>query len=93
MVEALHEKKIAQIADVIADNRDRIAVVIIAGPSSSGKTTFAQRLWVQLRVNGLNPVPVSVDDYFVDRADTPPVDEEGEYDFESIEGNRHCTSE
>lgn len=96
VVEALHEKKIAQIADVIAQNRDRIAVVLIAGPSSSGKTTFAQRLWVQLRVNGLNPVPVSVDDYFVDRANTP-VDEEGEYDFESIDAiditllNEHIT--
>jgi uridine kinase len=96
MVEALHEKKVAQIADVIASNRDRIAVVLIAGPSSSGKTTFAQRLRVQLRVNGLNPVPISLDDYFVDRADTPR-DEHGEYDFESIDAidvpllNEHMT--
>lgn len=96
MVEALHEKNVAQIADVIASNRDRIAVVLIAGPSSSGKTTFAQRLRVQLRVNGLNPVPISLDDYFVDRADTPR-DEHGEYDFESIDAidvpllNEHMT--
>jgi len=95
-VEALHEKKVAQIADVIALNRDRIAVVLIAGPSSSGKTTFAQRLSVQLRVNGLSPVPISLDDYFVDRENTPR-DHDGEYDFESIDAidigllNEHMT--
>lgn len=84
IVEALHEKKVAQIADTIAADRDRIAVVLIAGPSSSGKTSFAQRLWVQLRVNGLNPVPVSLDDYFIDRSHTP-TGEDGEHDFESID--------
>ncbi|MCR4426493.1 MAG: nucleoside kinase [Firmicutes bacterium] len=84
VVEALHEKKTAQIADMIAANRERIAVVLIAGPSSSGKTTFAQRLRVQLRVNGLNPVSISLDDYFVDRSATPR-DESGECDFESLD--------
>ncbi|MEA4882641.1 MAG: nucleoside kinase [Clostridia bacterium] len=84
IVEALHEKKVAQIADMINATRDRTAVVLIAGPSSSGKTTFAQRLWVQLKVNGLNPVPVSLDDYFVDR-DSTPTDELGDADFESID--------
>jgi uridine kinase len=80
--EALHEKKIAQIADKIYERKD-IKVVLVAGPSSSGKTTFANRLAVQLRVNGLNPIPISLDDYFIDR-DKTPVDENGEYDFESI---------
>lgn len=80
--EALHEKKIAQIADMINDRKET-KVVLIAGPSSSGKTTFANRLSVQLRVNGYEPVPISLDDYFVNREDTPK-DENGEYDFESI---------
>lgn len=81
--EALHEKKIAQIADKIAANKS-IKMVLIAGPSSSGKTTFAQRLGLQLRINGLKPVTISVDNYFVERPDTPK-DENGEYDFENIE--------
>ena len=80
--EALHEKKIAQIADMINEKKE-IKVVLIAGPSSSGKTTFANRLSVQLRVNGYVPVPISLDDYFVDREHTPK-DENGEFDFESI---------
>ncbi|GAB6168046.1 nucleoside kinase [Clostridium carnis] len=80
--EALHEKKIAQIADMIT-NRKETKVVLIAGPSSSGKTTFANRLGVQLRVNGCIPMPISLDDYFVDR-DQTPIDENGEPDFESI---------
>ena len=80
--EALHEKKIAQIADMI-NERKETKMVLIAGPSSSGKTTFANRLSVQLRVNGYVPVPISLDDYFVDREHTPK-DENGEYDFESI---------
>lgn len=82
--EALHEKKIAQIADMIAEKKDSIAVVLIAGPSSSGKTTFAQRLAIQLRVNGMRPHAISIDDYFVNREFTPR-DENGEYDFESLE--------
>lgn len=81
--EALHEKKIANIADKIAKNR-KIKMILIAGPSSSGKTTFAQRLGIQLKLNGLKPVTISVDNYFVERKDTPK-DENGEYDFECIE--------
>lgn len=82
--EALHEKKIAQIADQITGHKEKIGVVLIAGPSSSGKTTFAQRLAIQLRVNGMKPHAISIDDYFVDREHTPK-DENGDYDFESIE--------
>lgn len=81
--EALHEKKIAQIADMIKDKKD-VKIVLIAGPSSSGKTTFARRLGIQLRVNGLIPIPISLDDYFVSREKTP-LDENGEKDFEAIE--------
>lgn len=80
--EALHEKKIAKIADDIS-NKKEVKIVLIAGPSSSGKTTFANRLGIQLRVNGLIPMPISLDDYFVNREDNPK-DENGEYDFESI---------
>ena len=80
--EALHEKKIAGIADKIATNPN-IKMVLIAGPSSSGKTTFAQKLGLQLRINGLKPVTISVDNYFVERENTPK-DENGEYDFENI---------
>ena len=83
LAEALHEKKIANIADDIA-TRKNVKMVLIAGPSSSGKTTFAQRLGIQLRLNGIKPVTISVDNYFVERPDTPR-DENGEYDFESIE--------
>ncbi len=81
--EALHEKKIAYIADKICENED-IRIILIAGPSSSGKTTFAERLSIQLNVNGKKPISISIDDYFVNREDTP-LDENGEYDFESIE--------
>ncbi len=81
--EALHEKKIAQIADKILE-RPKVKLVLIAGPSSSGKTTSAQRLCIQLRVNGLKPHVISLDDYFVDREHTPK-DEDGKYDFESID--------
>ena len=81
--EALHEKKIAGIADNIAKNKD-LKVVLIAGPSSSGKTTFAKRLALQLRINGLKPKTISVDNYFVERQDTPR-DANGEYNFECIE--------
>lgn len=81
--EALHEKKISRIADSIAENKN-VKMVLIAGPSSSGKTTFAQRLGLQLKLNGLRPVTISVDNYFVEREQTP-LDENGKYDFETIE--------
>lgn len=84
IAEALHEKKIAQMADMILERHATLRVILIAGPSSSGKTTFAQRLSIQLRVNGLRPVAIHLDDYFLDRENTPR-DEHGEYDFESIE--------
>lgn len=80
--EALQEKKISQIADTIAARKE-IKVVLIAGPSSSGKTTFCKRLSVQLLASGVKPVQISLDDYFVNRAETPK-DENGELDYESI---------
>ena len=80
--EALQEKKISQIADKIAAKKD-IKVVLIAGPSSSGKTTFCKRLSVQLLASGVKPVQISLDDYFVNREETPK-DAQGEYDYESI---------
>lgn len=82
--EALHEKRIAQIADYITDHITRVRLILIAGPSSSGKTSFAQRLRIQLRVNGIEPVSISLDDYFCDRERTPK-NEKGEYDFEALE--------
>ena len=84
--EALQEKKIAQIADEITHrNQDgkRVKLVLISGPSSSGKTTFSKRLSIQLMTNGLKPYPISLDDYFVNRNDTP-LDENGKHDFESL---------
>lgn len=81
--EALHEKKIAQLADKIVKDR-KVKMILIAGPSSSGKTTFAHRLGVQLRLNGIKPVTISVDNYFVERNENPK-DELGNYDFECIE--------
>lgn len=82
VAEALHEKKAANIANMVTD-KENVKLVLIAGPSSSGKTTFARRLGIQLRVNGLVPIPIGLDDYFVER-DKTPKDENGEYDFESI---------
>ena len=81
VTEALHEKKIANLADQIMNGHKRI--VLIAGPTSSGKTTFASRLSVQLRVNGVQPYVISLDNYYKNREDTPR-DEEGNYDFETI---------
>ena len=81
--EALHEKKVAQIADQIASRADRPKFVLISGPSSSGKTTFSMRLRIQLMVNGIRPVVISMDNYFVNREDTPK-DENGEWDFEHL---------
>lgn len=83
IAEALHEKKIAKIADVITENIDEKKLILIAGPSSSGKTTFSKRLEIHLKVNGLKPVSISLDDYFVNREDTP-LDENGEFDFEAL---------
>lgn len=82
--EALHEKKIAEIANMIHKRDGDLKVVLVSGPSASGKTTFSKRLGVQLAVNGLRPYQISLDDYFVDRENTP-VDEFGEYDFEALE--------
>lgn len=79
--EALHEKKVAEIADRITREKKRI--ILIAGPSSSGKTTFARRLCIQLKVNGLDPLYMGTDDYFVERKDTP-LDEEGEPNYEDL---------
>lgn len=81
--EALHEKKIARISDRIYKNRHDLKMILIAGPSSSGKTTFSKRLSVQLMVLGIRPVQISLDNYFVDREKTP-LDENGEYNFETI---------
>ena len=96
IAEAFHEKKLASIADQIAAAHETGGgrIVLISGPSSSGKTTFAKRLGIQLRILGLHPVLVSLDDYFVDREHTP-LDEKGEYDYEALEAidielfNRH----
>lgn len=80
--EALQEKKIAEIAERI--ERDGKKIILIAGPSSSGKTTFSHRLSIQLRAHGMHPHPIALDDYFVNRVDTPK-DQNGKYDFECIE--------
>lgn len=84
IAEALQEKKIADIADRILQNKKTVRLVLISGPSSSGKTTFAQRLSTQLRVNGLKPVPLSLDDYFVNR-DKTPRDDSGQFNYEALE--------
>ena len=83
MSEALQEKKIAELADKISKQKN-LKMVLIAGPSSSSKTTFARRLGMQLRVNGIKPITIGTDDYFVERPETPR-DENGEYDFETID--------
>ena len=81
--EALHEKKISQIADEVTKNKEK-RIILIAGPSSSGKTTFAKRLGIQLRLNGIKPKTISVDNYFVEREETP-LDENGKPNFEALE--------
>ncbi len=97
VAEALHEKKVGHIADIIKAEQDRLKLILIAGPSSSGKTSFAQRLRIQLLVNGMKTLPLSLDDYFLDRERTP-LDEKGEYDFEALEAvelelfNEHLTA-
>ncbi len=83
VAEALHAQKIAEIAATIVAQRDRVRLITIAGPSSSGKTTFARRLTIQLLANGLRPFPLSLDDYFVSREETPR-DENGQYDYENL---------
>ncbi len=82
--EAFHEKKVAQIADEITSKERNVKIVLIAGPSSSGKTTFSKRLAIQLRVNERSPITISLDDYFVDRERTP-IGEDGKPDFDSID--------
>lgn len=84
IAEAFQQKKLAEIADAIYEKRDSVKVVLIAGPSSSGKTTTAKRLVIQLRVLGLDPIPVSLDDYYVNH-DRTPIDEEGKPDYECLE--------
>jgi len=81
--EALHEKKVASIADMVAQRADKVRFVLVSGPTSSGKTTFSKRLSIQLIVSGLNPVVLSLDNYFVNRDDTP-LDENGDWDFEHL---------
>lgn len=85
IAESLHARKISEIADMIAKRSESVKVVLIAGPSSSGKTTFSKRLDIELRVHGLRPYALSLDNYFVDREHTPR-DEQGNYDFEAL----HC---
>jgi uridine kinase len=84
VAEALHEKKMAYFADDIASKLTRPRLILISGPSGSGKTTFSKRLAIQMRVNGLKNITVSLDNYFLDREETPR-DETGEYDFEAPE--------
>ncbi len=96
VAEALHEKKIARIADVISEHRQELRLVLVTGPSAAGKTTFCKRLAAQLQVNGLRPLALSMDNYFVDR-EACPRDESGELDFEAVEAldldlfNRHLS--
>jgi uridine kinase len=84
VAEALHEERIATIAHHIANQEGRVRLVLIAGPSGSGKTIFSKRLSVQLMAHGIRPVPLGLDDYFVDREKTP-LDEDGQYDFETLD--------
>ena len=86
--EALHEQQIANIATVIKSRVDRIRVVLVAGPTSSGKTTFSKRLAIQLLAQGISPIPVEMDNYFLDRQMTPR-DENGGFDFESFDAMDH----
>ena len=83
VAEAFHESRLARIASDIAAGRERIKIVLVAGPSASGKTTFSKRLAIQLLAQGLRPLPLALDDYFVDREQTPR-DEKGQLDYETI---------
>jgi uridine kinase len=84
VAEALHNRQLATIANDIAAHRPALRIVLISGPSSAGKTTFTKRLAIQLIARGIRPVPINMDNYFVDRDDTPR-DEKGDYDFEILE--------
>jgi uridine kinase len=84
VAEALHEQRLARIAEEIASRQGQVRLVLIAGPSSSGKTTFSKRLGIQLLANGLRPFSLELDNYFVDREKTPR-DEQGQYDYESLD--------
>ena len=83
VAEALHTQRIAEITSNVVARRGQVRLIAIAGPSSSGKTTFARRLTIQLLANGLRPFPVSIDDYFLSREETPR-DAKGNYDFENL---------
>lgn len=83
LAEALQEKKVIKITEMITEHKE-VKIILVAGPSSSGKTTFSKRLALQLKLAGIKPVNISLDDYYVDR-DKSPIDENGEYDFEHIE--------
>jgi uridine kinase len=89
VAEALHERRIAECARAIAQKRDEIRLILIAGPSASGKTTFSKRLAVQLLAYGLRPIAIEMDNYFVDRENTPR-DKHGEYDFEAFDALDHA---
>jgi len=82
--EALHEHRIAEIASLVMERSKEARIVLVAGPSSSGKTTFSKRLTVQLLAQGISPFPLELDNYFLDREQTPK-DEKGAYEFESSE--------
>ncbi len=84
VAEALHEQRVARIAEEIASRKGMVRLVLVAGPSASGKTTFSKRLSIQLLANGLRPFALELDSYFVDR-DKTPLDDKGEYDFEALE--------
>jgi len=90
--EALHDRHIAEIAAQIAMQRDHVRIILIAGPSSSGKTTFSRRLSIQLLAYGISPYPLEMDNYFVDRESTPR-DEDGNYDFEAFDALDHAKLE
>jgi uridine kinase len=87
--EALHEQRVAAMAAQIASRSDRTRVILVAGPSASGKTTFSKRLSIQLLARGISPFPLQIDNYFIDR-DLSPRDEHGEFDFESLEAVNHA---
>ena len=84
VAEGFHEKRLGALADLVAARREAVRIICIAGPSSSGKTTLIKRLTTQLEINGLRPVALSLDDYYVDR-DATPVDEQGQFDFEALD--------